>query len=118
MLIAPMGSGKTKFIFDLALFKRFRVVYLDLTKLNSLLNYVENRHLKAFDDHVLSLHFTGQERYDMAEEFKSCLSQAASIFEQFLKWVGFIADCVIESTSPEEFLHFWIENYMKLRTEY
>jgi hypothetical protein len=108
ILSAPSGSGKTKFIFDLALYKGFRVIYMDWTMMQLVIQYLTRIYGNAFESHQLRANLVENEVRDSINKFNRCVDQTTIMLFEIMYWIISIADQLSE-LPPEDFLKFWVE---------
>jgi hypothetical protein len=116
ILTAPSGSGKTKFIFDLALYKGHQVIYIDWTNYTRILKLIETQYYAYFREHGLSNDMSDSDRNRHSHVFSLCINQGVELFEAFFKWLIFIAD-EISHLQPYQFIRFWVENAVAIQAK-
>jgi hypothetical protein len=108
VLTAPSGSGKTKFMFDLALRKGHYVLYIDWSLSAHFVDYICRNYENNFELRGLRNDLIEVDRVKNMNNFELCKSEAVQILFDAMKWFILFAD-QISHYSPESFLKFWVE---------
>lgn len=113
VLNAPSGSGKTKFIFDLALYKGYYVIYIDWSCSTILADYICANYEYNFKLRRLKNDLIEIDRVRKMNNFNLCKYESVQILFDATKWFILFAD-QISHYSPESFLKFWVERQSEI----
>jgi hypothetical protein len=117
MMIAPIGSGKTKFIFDLALYKKLRIIYIDWKNYPGILREIVSHYKETQRVHQLPENISDNMRLAFMQRFSKCLNDSLVYVLKIFKWICYIANQMAKSQSPENFLKLCVQRFASIEAK-